>query len=552
MILSRYCLVLISCRLLAIPSCTAGAELDDFPGTNRLQHLGNHVFKITTSSAAAQESFNRGLTLAYSFGHFAAEQEFRRALKADPNCAMAWWGIALVNGPHINFPLVPPDKAATAWLALTNAQRLAHSCSPLEQDLVEALTARYANPQPDDRSPLDVGYANAMRKVWQAFPQSSDAAALFAEAAMDLHPWDFWSNNAPQPWTPEILATLEQSMHLDPNNPGANHFYIHVIEGGPNPAKAVPQADRLRDLVPDSSHMVHMPSHIYARVGRWDDAAQANHAALLADKRYQTVYPHPGFYAMYMAHNVHFLAFVSMMQGHSSEAIECARRMIATIPPEFLQDYGFIADGYMAVVPEALMRFGRWEEILKEPDPGDALPLARALWRYTRATALNALGRTNETAVERAAFSRAAAAVPKDRTMGNNPASDLLTIATLTLDAEIAAATNDFKTAIAKLGEAVSVQDDLHYDEPPDWIQPVRHTLGAVLMRAGRYPEAEGVYRADLKAYPENGWSLMGLRDALRRQGKESEADAIDQRFQKAWATADVKPRTTCYCQSGK
>ena len=515
-----------------------------------LEKLGKHSFKITTSSAEAQRAFDRGLNLAYSFGHYAAQQEFRRAIQADPNCAMAYWGVALVCGPHINFPVVPPDKAATAWEALTQAKRLAPKTSPLEQTLIKALEARYANPQPEDRSPLDSAYADAMRKVRAAYPRSADVAALCAEAEMDLHPWDFWKNDAPQPWTPEILETLEAALRLDRNHPGANHFYIHVIEASPDPAKALPSAERLGALVPDSSHMVHMPAHIYSRIGRWDDAAEVNRRAIKVDALYRAAYPRPELYLMYMAHNEHFLAWVSMMQGRSAEALSCARSMVAGIPDEFLKEYGSIADGYMVIVPETLMRFGRWEEILKQPEPREDLFLSRALWRYTRVAALTALDRKAEADSEREAFAKAVAAVPHDRTMGNNSATDLLAIATLVLDGEMLARANNFEPSIAKLQEAVQREDKLRYDEPPDWIQPARHTLGAVLLRAGRGAEAEAVYRGDLKRNPENGWALMGLRDALQQQGRKEEAAKVDQRFHKAWATADVSPDTTCYCQS--
>jgi tetratricopeptide (TPR) repeat protein len=514
-----------------------------------LAHLGNHHLRVSTESPEAQRAFDRGLTLAYSFAHFAAEQEFRRAAQADPQCAMAYWGIALVNGPHINFPLVLPDHAATAWEALTNAQQLARGASSLEQDLIAALGQRYANPQPEDRSELDKAYADAMRKVWETHRQSADAAALFAESLMDLHPWDLWTNSAPQPWTPEIVETLEQALKLDRHHPGANHLYIHAMEASPEPRRAVASADRLTSLVPDSSHMVHMPSHIYARVGRWADAAECNRRAMKADVRYRAVYPRPGFYAMYMAHNAHFLGFTAMMQGRREEAIRSARQMVQTVPEDFLNSFTGVADGYMAFVPEALMRFGMWEEIIKEPEPRKDLLLARALWRFTRAVALTALDRPAEAKAEQEAFNQAVAEVPKDRTMGNNTASNLLAIATAVLDGEMAAQAGDYNRAIDRLRAAGAVEDGLVYDEPPGWVQPTRHTLGAVLLKAGRAPEAEATYREELKRNPENGWSLMGLRDALRRQGKTSEAADADRRFKAAWARADVDPPSTCYCQ---
>jgi len=514
-----------------------------------LNSLGQHVFKITTKSAEAQRAFNRGLTLAYSFGYFAAEEEFHTALAADPDCAMAWWGIALVNGPHINFPLVPPDKATKAWEAITASQRLAAPCSSLEKSLINALAKRYANPQPSDRAPLDQAYADAMREIWRANPANADIATLFAEAAMDLHPWNYWDKGVAQPWTGEIVESLETALRIAPNHPGANHYYIHIVEASTTPERALTAADRLRHLVPDSSHMVHMPSHIYARVGQWENAATANRHAMQADARYRAAFPRPGFYALYMAHNAHFLAYVAMMQGRSAEAIGLAEKVVSGIPEDFIRDYPAIADGFMTFRAEVFMRFGRWEEILKEAEPAKEFLLAKALWHYARGAALTALGRMDEAHQERVLLKEATAVVPTDRTMGNNAAADLLAIAALTLDGEMLTKQDKVDEAVAKLREAVRLEDKLVYDEPPDWIQPVRHTLGAVLMRFGRAAEAEEVYREDLKVYSENGWSLMGLRDALEAQGKRAEAASVGKRFQKQWAKADIKPPSTCYCQ---
>jgi tetratricopeptide (TPR) repeat protein len=535
-------------RLIFVVSAVV-ARVSAGSSSDVLQALGHHHFKITCKSEQAQRAFDRGLTLAYGFGHYAAEQEFRRAVSIDPTCAMGWWGVALVNGPHINFPLVPPDKAATAWEALTKAKALAHQVTPIEQGLIDALSKRYANPQPEDRMPLDMAYSEAMRQLWKAHPESSDVGTLFAEAAMDLHPWDLWNKGQPQPWTPEIIQALEAALKLDRKHPGANHLYIHVLEASPHPQTAIAEADRLRHLVPDSSHLVHMPAHIYARVDRWQDAAIANREAMKADARYRAAYPRPSLYAMYMAHNAHFLAFVAMMRGRSEEALSCASNMVQGIPEAFLKDYAPIADGYMIFVAEVLMRFGRWQEILAVQEPGANLPLSRALWRYTRTSALTALNHLQEAQSEKELFEKAVAAVPKDWRFGNNSAADILAIAGKVLEGEISAKQGRFETAIPKLEEAAHLEDALKYDEPPDWIQPVRHTLGAVLLKAGNPSRAETVYQEDLGRYPGNGWALMGLRNALRLQGKTDEAKDIQKRFAKAWADADVNPEYTCYCQ---
>jgi tetratricopeptide (TPR) repeat protein len=547
----RACPILLVAFALALAGCSSTRTQSPAQAAG-LTNLGHHSFKITTKSPEAQRAFDRGLTWAYSFGHYAAEQEFRAALAADPDCAMAWWGIALVNGPHINFPLVPPEKAAKAWEAITAAQRLSAHCTPLEQSLIAALSQRYANPQPEDRSPLDQAYADAMRALWRANPANADVATLFAESVMDLHPWNYWHNGVAQPWTPEIISTLEAALRIDANHPGANHYYIHAMEASSRPGRARAAADRLPRLVPDSSHMVHMPAHIYIRVGEWEKAAAANRNAIAADARYRAAYPRPGFYGLYMAHNAHFLAFVDMMQGQSADALALADRVVTGIPEDFLRDYPAIADGFMVFRSEVEMRFGRWDAVLQEPEPAPQFLLARALWRYSRAVALTALGRMDDARAERALFQDAVAAVPAERTKGNNAAADILAIAALSLDGEMLAKEEKFDEAILKLREAVQREDKLVYNEPPDWIQPVRHTLGAVLLRAGRAAEAEKVYREDLRAYPENGWSLMGLRDALTAQGKKAEAEAADARFRQQWAKADISPPSTCYCQTLK
>lgn len=515
-------------------------------------HLGSHSFTITTTSSDAQHAFDRGLTLAYGFSHGSAEREFRKAVEADPQAAMPWWGIALVNGPHINFPLVPPEKAAVAWDALSKARNLAAATSPLEQALIRALATRYANPQPEDRKPLDDAYARAMAGVWRSFPTSADVATLYAEAMMDLRPWDLWTaEGRPQPGTTEILATLERALELAPRHPGANHLYVHTVEASPEPQKAMTAADRLLDIAPGVSHLVHMPSHIYARVGRWEAAADSNSRAMLADVEFRKTNPRPGFYAMYMAHNGHFFAYAQIMRGHSAEALRAARQMVRSVPEEFLRDFAPVVDGYMVFVPQVLMRFGRWEEILAEPAPPAHLPLSQALWRFTRAVSLTALDRWDAAIRERDAFRAAARAVPPGWTFGNNSAADILEIATATLDGEMAARRDRFAESERLLRKAIAVEDRLRYDEPPDWMQPVRHTLGAVLLRAGEYAKAEAVYREDLARYPENGWSLFGLARALRLQKKEAEATAVDARFSKVWSGADVKLGSTCFCQPG-
>lgn len=514
-----------------------------------LSRLGNHSLRVTTKSPAAQRAFDRGLILSHAFGHEAAAEEFAKAAKLDPKLAMAWWGIALVNGPHINYPLVPPEKAKVAWEALEKAQELGTAASEFERALINALATRYAYPQPEDRAPLDQAYADAMRKVWQTHRRNADVGCLFAESLMDLHPWDLWTiDGKAQPWTGEIVATLDAVLRIDARHPGANHLMVHAVEASPRPEKALVAANRLRTLVPGSSHLVHMPSHIYARVGKWNDAAASNVSAMKVDTLYRAAHPNPGFYAIYMTHNAHFLAFTAMMRGNAAETIRLGRQMVAGMPPEFLQNFAPIVDGYMIFVSEALMRFGRWEEVLAEPRPAEGLPLSLALWHFARAAAYNALSRVDEAVKERAVFLEAAAKVPDGYTFGNSTAADLLTIASHVLDGEIAARAGKYDEAITNLREAVKIEDTLRYDEPPDWIQPVRHTLGAVLLRAGRPAEAEAVYREDLRRFPENGWSLFGLGESLKQQGQKKTAAEAQRRFARVWAGADIQIGSTCLC----
>jgi tetratricopeptide (TPR) repeat protein len=519
--------------------------------TQRNEGLGDHHFGVTTASRQAQGAFNRGLTLAYAFSYKAAEDEFREAA-ADPGCAMAWWGVALVNGPHINFPLVPEDKAKTAWEALTKAKALAGRTTARERALIEALSTRYAWPQPANRRPLDEAYAAAMGRLAQRYPNDADILTLHAEAMMDLRPWDLWTlEGEAQPGTRQIVATLERALALNPRHPGANHLYIHAVEASPEPGRAMAAADRLRKLVPGAGHLVHMPAHIDARMGQWEAAATANVRAMKADAAYRAKHPRPGFYAIYMAHNTHFFAFAAMMQGRGDEALRYARKVVADMPPDFLEDFAGVADGFMVFPSEVLMRFGRWEEVLAEPKPSARHPLATALWHYTRTAAFNALGRDQEALREKAAFHAAAVRVPKDATFGNNSSHDLLAIARHMLDGEIAARQQRYGAAIASLERAVVLEDRIRYDEPPDWIQPSRHSLGAVLLKAGRPAEAERVYRADLVRYPHNGWSLYGLGRALRAQGKDAEAAEAEAQFKRAWRQADVELTSSCLCLPG-
>lgn len=510
--------------------------------------MGGHHREVTTSTPLAQQYFNQGLTWAYAFNHDEAIRSFRQAAELDPDCAMAWWGIALCNGPHINNPVVPPVRAAAAWEALKKAEAAQAHASPVERTLIAALAKRYADPAPADRTALDKAYADAMAAAWAEYPRDPDVGTLYAEALMDLRPWDLWSvDQKPRPETPRIVAVLEEVLRLDPQNPGANHLYIHAVEPSDNPAKASVAAERLCDLVPVSGHLLHMPSHIYVLTGRWDEAARQNELAIAADRAYRKIVPEQGFYHVYMLHNHHMLSFASMMEGRSAVAIQSAREVVDSVPADFARANAALVDPYMGAVYDALKRFGRWDELLREPAPPSYLPITTAMWRLSRAVAYAAKGEIALAEQERAAFRQAAAAVPENATMAINPAQDILKIATHFIDGEIAYRRGDIDASVRQLRQAIVLEDQLRYMEPPEWVQPVRHTLGAVLMDAKRYQEAEQVYRSDLKQWPENGWSLYGLTRCLQEQGA-AEAKQVEERLRQTWRRADVPIGSSCLC----
>jgi tetratricopeptide (TPR) repeat protein len=546
--------VLLLCTALA-GACSSPAKSEDPPKQPEpvlFGDLGRHRRAVSTKSAQAQRWFDQGLVLAFAFNHDEAIRSFEECARLDPTCAIAWWGVALCNGPHINNPTMDAEHSRAAWEALTKARGLAAGATPLERDLIEALGRRYAEQPPDDRGPLDAAYADAMRALANANPKDTDIAALCAEALMDLHPWDLWNQDGTaKPHTPEIVELLERVLSAEADHPLANHLYIHAVESSPHPDRATPSADRLRTLVPGAGHLVHMPAHIYARTGRWADAAAANEHAIEVDRAYRARSPEQGFYRVYMSHNHQFLAWGSMMEGRSSVAIGEARTMVAEIPPPMVEAMAPFVDGLMALPYATLVRFGRWDEVLREPEPAPYLPVTRALWHFARGTALAATGKVDEANAERTAVEAIAATLKDGVTVGNSQAKDILAIASHALAGEIAAQLGETDAAVVALEKAVSIEDANRYDEPPDWLQPVRHSLGAVLLRAGRAEDAEKVYREDLARWPENGWSLWGLARALEKQGKRAEAQAAELRFAKAWERSETKLDSTCLCLPG-
>lgn len=532
-------------RVLAFVALLAGCSSTPPSGDD----LGGHRREVSSASPAARAAVERGLVLLYAFNHDGAIEAFQEALRLDPSCPMAWWGIAHANGPHINNPEVSPERAKAGREAADQAIALLGSATPVEQALIRAQDARFSRDPAAPRGPLDRAYAEAMDKAWEAHPQDPDVGTLRAEALMDLQPWDLWDEaGRPKGATTIIVNTLEAVLRLQPDNPGANHLYVHAMEASPTPDKAQGAADRLRTLVPGAGHLVHMPAHIDARLGHWGRAIEANQAAIEADRRVAERTPKAGFYRLYMLHNHHFLAWAAMQAGRSELSLEAARAMVKGVPAEFIASSAPVVDGYMPVVLHVLVRFGKWDQVLQEPAFPPELIVANAVRHYARGVALSALGRVDEAEAEARELAAWVAKID-DRAMGNNPARRVLEIPVRTLAGEIAFRKGDVDEAVAQLRQAVAVENELRYDEPPDWMTTPRHPLAAILLSAGRHDQAREVLLADLRRFPENGWALRGLVAASA--GEPSQRAEWEARFQRAWAGADVQIDTPCMCVPG-
>jgi tetratricopeptide (TPR) repeat protein len=523
----------------------------DSPGSDgslapRLMNLGSHVFPVTTHSEQAQAFINQGLNLAYGFNHAEAGRAFREAARLDPECVMAYWGQALVLGPNINAPMNAKDEPAAYELA-QKALAMKSKASPREQAYVEALVQRYSG-NPDERKERDRAYADAMRKVVQTVPDDLDAAALFAEAMMDLSPWDYWTRDGqPHDGTEEISRTLQSVMKRNHDHPGALHFWIHLMEATRIPELAEAAADRLQHLVPGAGHLVHMPSHIFVRVGRYEDAANANVLAIRSDEDYISQCRIQGFYPVsYYPHNIHFLWYAETMRGHSLEAIAAARKTSQQLSPQVLKEAPLLQ--FFAGIPyQTLVRFAKWDEILNEPPPAYDGPLVVGLYHFARGMAYSARKQFPEASAELGSLSALAQdpEVAKVKLWTPNSVAYVLNIAVAVLEGDLAARQGLYESAVAHLDRGVRLEDGLNYIEPPDWGLPVRHVLGAVLLEAGRPEEAETVYWEDLKRSPNNGWALFGLSRALQAQGKDKQAALIQKRFAQAWPDADIQLKST-------
>ena len=503
--------------------------------------LGNYSHRITTASPDAQRWFDQGLQLVYAFNHAEAQKAFRQALRADPGCAMCFWGIAITEGSNYNHP-TDAEREQRALAAVKQAEALAGSASPSERAMIGALARRHSADPAAAREALDRAYADAMRDVARQFPDDPEAATFFADAMMNLRPWNLWApDGAPYPGTEEIVATLERVIAKNPNHPGAIHLYIHAVEASQTPGRAEAVADRLAGLMPGAGHIVHMPSHIYWRVGRYADAVAVNAAAVEADRAYfRTARPSMIYRGLYYPHNIDFIWQSASMEGRSAETIRAAREFADNAPADMIKAMPDMETAPVAPIV-ALVRFGRWDEALAVPPPPAEWLYTRGVWHYARGIAQNAKGDRGQAARELGALEAVLQSVPPDRTVAFFfRTQNMLQLAANVLAGEMAARAGDTATAERLLRAAVAEQDTHWFTEPPPWYYPVRQSLGAVLLQGGRAGDAEVVYREDLRRNPNNGWSLFGLGQSLRVQGKTAEAGQVDAAFKRAWTQADV------------
>ncbi|MDQ3211740.1 MAG: hypothetical protein M3Q85_03630, partial [Acidobacteriota bacterium] len=512
------------------------AAAPGMPLAPRLQNLGTHTFVVATKSDRAQLFINQGMNLAYGFNHAEAGRAFAEAARLDPECAMAFWGQAFVLGPNINAPMNAEDEPKAHELA-KQALALKSRASEREQAYIEALASRYTG-KTDDRKAADRAFAQAMRALADRYPDDLDARTIYAESLMDLRPWNYWTRDGhPYEETRDIQKALEQVLSKHANHPGALHYWVHLWEPTDTPERAEAEADRLLTLMPGAGHIVHMPAHIYMRVGRHADVVRSNQLAVQADEDYITQCRAQGLYPLgYYPHNIHFIWMGATASGQRKVALDAARKLAAAIPDEALGSVP-ILQGFLVVPYWAMVQFGQWDDILADKGPRQDTAFTRGAWRYARAMAFIARGRLRDANRELVALKKAVSdpSLKGQVTFSTNPGRAVLRIAPEVVAGEIAARRKDWDKAVLHLDRAVRFEDALIYQEPADWHAPVRQTLGAVLLVAGRPDEAEAVYWEDLRKNPGNGWSLFGLSQSLKAQGKDDEASLIERRFQQAW-----------------
>ncbi|GJM10735.1 MAG: hypothetical protein DHS20C11_30110 [Lysobacteraceae bacterium] len=525
----------------------AGNQLALFPGqiAPLLEGMGWHDFEISTSVPMAKTFFNQAIALTYGFNHLEAHRSYQQVAALDPNSAMAYWGQALVLGPNINAPM-EAESVMTAFDAIEKAKSLSRFASQREIDLITALSTRYSQDETlADRAELDAAYALAMQGLVEQYPNDPNVRTLLAEALMVIHAWDYWnSDGRPKEWTPKILDVLETGLADYPSHAGLIHYYIHAVEASKQPGRALAAADTLRDLVPGAGHLVHMPSHIYIRTGRYQDGVIANEKAIKVDNNYIAQCRQQGIYPVaYVPHNRHFLWAMASMQGSSKKAIAAATHMAGHIDQQLMREEGYGTLQHYWVTPMyAYVRFGHWREALAVPKPEPDLKYPVAVWHYAQGAALTAMGDLDAAATHLSELQSLAAdeSLQEITVWQINDAYSVINIAALVLEGELASKAGMHPQSIASFEKAITLEDSLNYNEPSDWHYPVRQSLGAVLLQAGRYANAERIYRQDLETFPDNGWSLFGLHQALVMQGKQAEAELVRQRFEASWRFADI------------
>ena len=513
-------------------------------GAQLFDGLGTFHRKITTRSPLAQKYFDQGMRLLWAFNHDEATRSFAKAAKIDPSCASCYWGVALTLGPNYNMPMMSSARGRVGWEALRKARSNARRATPVERALIAAVAKRYRGMEevdPSNSKPLLGAYVDAMRAVAAKYPNDLDVQTMYAEGLMNTNPWKLWNEDGTaNPGTDQIVSTLRSVLEKDPNHPGANHYYIHAVEASQHPDLAIRSAEVLNGMMPSAGHLEHMPAHILQRVGRYEEAAEANRKGAAADLAYIKATAPPDYYPMYLIHNFQFLGSAAGMEGRRAEAITALKKARAHIPDDLLfgmpgldWSASFVYDGYV--------KFGMWDEMLAEPAPSPRLPGATISYLQSRASALAAKGRVDEAKAELAKSAQAISAVPEEATQGNNQAKPLYDVGQLKAEARIAGAEQRRDEAVRLLAEAVSLEDKLAYNEPSDIIFPTRHLLGAGLLAAGRPGEAEAVYREDLRRNPKNGWAYFGLSQALAAQKRDAEAAAARGQFEQAWQRADIQ-----------
>ena len=540
-----------ACRSEPAPAPPAQASTTSPPAAAMPAPLtfGEHHHPIRTSNPETQRLFDQGLAQAFGFNHEAAVRSFERAAEIDPAAPMPHWGKAWALGPNYNLDIDEP-RAVAAFESAAKARSLAANASEHERAYVDALATRYsANPKAD-RAALARAFSQAMGALSRRYPDDLDAAVIYAESMMNLNPWKLWTPDyRPAPRTEEIVRVLESVLLRNPGHLGANHYYIHAVEASRTPARALASAQRLAKIAESSGHLLHMPAHIYARTGDHASAAAANAAGAAADRRYIAIAPPNGQYGMmYYPHNLHFLADSHMMQGRFADAQQAAARVAELLSPHAAMMP--MVESMVVQPVSVLMRFGRYSDILALQPPPDDRPVQRAWHHFARGTALAKTGKADAAAAERKLLETAVAAVPETAAFGGGgwaSAASALKVAALSLDARIAAARAEHDMAVRFWQQAVAAADQLPYDEPPVWFYPVRESLGAALLAAGRAPDAERVFREDLVKHPRNARALFGLQAALASQGKEPSAAMIEREFEAAWRNADTKLRIEDY-----